>query len=162
MAPQVPSPVARSSGCRRTSPATAKIWTTANTSTTPYKVGIYDGETGAKVWDSGFFDVVTDAVVSFAMSGVALGQDRDYWRVFVANTNGATAALLSPEAPRHSGIFGISSGLLGGRSLGIPECAQFSITGGILPATMPGRSAASYAGGSSGTLPIIFLEGPAS
>lgn len=123
-----------------------------------YKFAIYPRGTGAaRLWESG---TVTSAAntwlnitVAFSVTG-----GTEYWFCVTAATTGTTAGFRSMPAPLASNFWGADAAPLGGRGLSLPVFAQFAVTSGAFPATLPAVAAAAYAAGTTGSVPFAWLD----
>lgn len=124
-----------------------------------YKFAIYRDSDKARVWESG---LVTSAVNTWlaitAGLPVILTANADYWFAVTVAGTGTTAGFRSAPAPLGTAFWGAPSAPFGLTSLGFPIYAQFPVTAGAFPVTMPNLVAAAYAGGATGTVPYAILS----
>jgi len=123
-----------------------------------YKFAIYPKAVGsARLWESGLVSTTANTWLNIS-AVVTLAANTEYWWCVTTTSTGTTAAFRTPAAPLHSAFFGASVAPLGARNLGLPEYAQFAVTAGAFPATLPSIVAAAYGAGSTGTVPIAFFD----
>lgn len=125
---------------------------------------IYPVGTGAaRLWQSATTTSAANAWVSFTgITGATLSANTNYWFCQLWNSTSTVIPFRTPPAPVHGNLFGASVAPLGGRSIGIREFAQFTISAGVFPATLPAIASAAYASTGNGSIPPAFLEGSAS
>jgi hypothetical protein len=126
-----------------------------------YKFAIYPVGAGAsRLWESG---TVTSAANTWnaITCSFSLAANTNYWWCVTVTTTGTTAGFRSPAAPTGTNMWGANAAPLGNRSMGLPTCAQFAVTSGAFPATLPSVAAAAYAGGTTGTVPFGYLDASA-
>jgi len=125
-----------------------------------YKFAIYRvGVGSAKVWDSG---TVTSAVNTWlnisAGLPITLTGGVKYWFCVTVVSTGTTAGFNSLGAPLGTTFWGADVAPLGARNLGLLVRAQFAVSTGVFPATLPAVAAAAYAAGTTGSVPFALLD----
>lgn len=125
-----------------------------------YKFAIYPVGTGTtKVWDSG---TITSAanVWNNITAGlpITLTAGTKYWWCVTAVSTGTTAGFRSEAAPLGTAYWGDAAAPIGNSSLGLPVYAQFAVSTGVFPTTLPTIAAAAYSGGTTGTVPFALLD----
>lgn len=81
-----------------------------------------------------------------------------YWFCITTSGTGTTAGFRSLAAPLNAAFWGADVAPLGARNLSFPVFAQFAVTAGAFPATLPAIAAAAYAGGTTGSVPFALLD----
>lgn len=122
-----------------------------------YKFAIYRASDNTRVWESGVVSSPANAWQTITLASLVLLANTDYWFCVTAAAVGTTAGYRSPSAPFAPALFGAGAAPLGNTSYGIPAYAQFAVTGGVFPATLPALAAAVYAGGATGSVPFAFV-----
>lgn len=128
-----------------------------------YKFAIYAvGAGSAKLWDSGTVTSAANAWLNIATGlPITLTAGTRYWFCVTAVTTGTTAGFRSMPAPLGTNFWGASAAPIGALSLSLPVCAQFAVTTGVFPATLPAIAAAAYSGGTTGSVPFALLDSSA-
>lgn len=115
---------------------------------------------GARVWQSGAQNTTNNVWLSISVTGVTLTAGTPYWFAVTCITGtGATNTFRCVPRPTNSVLYGADSGPLSALAIGIPELAQFAVTAGAFPSTLPALAAAS---GWTASVPFAFLIGSAS
>ena len=125
-----------------------------------YKFAIYAvGTSTAKLWDSGTVTTTANAWLNLT-SGlpITLTAGTKYWWCVTVVSTGTTAGFRSEAAPLGTNYWGDNVAPLGGTSLGLPVYAQFAVSTGVFPSTLPTIAAAAYAGGTTGSVPFALLD----
>ncbi|MCP9494283.1 MAG: hypothetical protein MSG64_07495 [Pyrinomonadaceae bacterium MAG19_C2-C3] len=121
------------------------------------RFAIYRAGDRVLVWDSGVTATATNAWLSFVTNFI-LAANANHWFSFSVSANGSTASFRTPPAPLSANQWGTDTAPLGDNDLGLPVLAQFAVTNGVFPAVMPALTAAAYAGGATGSVPVAFLS----
>ena len=131
-----------------------------------YQFAIYPAVAGsARLWQALQQPTLANAWMSVTANlPVTLVANTDYWFCAAPAATGTTVAFRTMDPPFHGAIFGADAEPLGGKlNLGIPVLAQFAITAGAWPTTLPAIAAAAYlTPGTSGGMVPVWLEGTAS
>jgi hypothetical protein len=129
------------------------------TVTALYRFAIYDATTLVRLWDSGNVTSAANAWLSITTGlPLILTGGSNYWFAVTTPSTGTVAAFRSPHAPVGTAFWGGPTTPLGTTSVGFPVFAQFAVTAGAFPVTMPALAAAAYAGGTTGTVPFAILS----
>lgn len=124
-----------------------------------YKFAIYPGGGGSKIWDSGTITTAANAWLNLTTGlPVTLIAGTKYWWCVTVVSTGTTAGFRSEAAPLGTNYWGAVAAPIGNSSLGLPVYAQFAVSSGIFPATLPTIVAAAYSGGTTGTVPMGWLD----
>lgn len=123
-----------------------------------YTMAMYKISTGARVWllDPANTTAATWTAITTGLP-ITIAADDPHWFGLGTKVTGTTAGLRSPASPIASSL-GVTTipGQLANYGV---RFAQVALTAGAWPTTLPALAAAAFAsGGSTGTLPIIFLE----
>lgn len=133
----------------------------AGASTNILNVAIYETSVGGnRLWTSGTFSTTTSAWLNITANlPVSLTANTNYW--FAISTTAASSTNVFNTLPvfNNAAFWGSASGNpLAGRSIGLPEYAQFATTSGSLPSTLGTLVDAAIGCG----VPVFYLEGTAS
>jgi len=125
-----------------------------------YKFAIYAvGAGNAKLWDSGTVTTAANTWLNIATGlPITLTAGTRYWFCVTAVTTGTTAGFRSMAAPLGTTFWGAAAAPIGALSLSLPVCAQFAVSVGVFPATLPAVAAAAYSGGTTGSVPFALLD----
>lgn len=128
--------------------------------TSLYKFAIYPvGSSTTKVWDSGTITTVANAWNNITAGlPITLTAGTKYWWCVTVVSTGTVAGFRSESAPLGTNYYGANVAPLGGTSLGLPVYAQFAVSTGVFPATLPAIAAAAYSAGTTGTVPFGYLD----
>lgn len=139
--------------------------------TNQYGFAIYRTTDGARLLDITVSTVANGwGVTNIASPFVQLDADTDYWLAVAARGTGTVAGMRSPSAPIHAAMFqrtGDSPFVLYEttpvlRRIGLADYAQITLaTASTFPATLPTLANPAYAGGTTGSVPFVFLQGTA-
>jgi hypothetical protein len=123
-----------------------------------YKFAIYPVGTGtSKLWDSGTVTTAANTWLNI-VTNFAITAGTQYWFCVTAVAVGTTAGFRSGPSPLGSTFWGANAAPVGGRALSIPVFAQFAVSTGVFPATLPSVAAAAYSGGTTGSVPFALLD----
>ncbi len=123
-----------------------------------YKFGIYPVGTGsAKLWDSGTVTTAANTWLN-TVTNFALTAGTQYWFCVTAVATGTVAGFRSGPAPLGTTFWGANAAPIGNRVLSIPVFAQFAVSTGVFPATLPVVAAAAYSNGTTGSVPFALLD----
>jgi hypothetical protein len=125
-----------------------------------YKFAIYPvGAGSAKTWDSGTVTTAANTWLDITTgTPFTLTAGVKYWWCVTVVSTGTTAGFRSEAAPLGTNFYGANAAPLGGTSLGLPIYAQFAVSTGVFPATLPAVAAAAYSGGTTGSVPFGYLD----
>jgi hypothetical protein len=125
-----------------------------------YKFAIYPVGTGqTKVWDSGTVTSAANTWLNIATGlPITLTAGTQYWFCVTAVATGAIAGFRSMAAPLGTNFWGADVAPIGNRALSLHVHAQFAVSTGVFPATLPAVAAATYSGGTTGTVPFALLD----
>jgi hypothetical protein len=124
-----------------------------------YKFAIYRDSDKAKIWESGLVTSALNTWLAITTGlPITLASDTDYWFAVTTPGTGTVAGFRSPHAPLAPAFWGAASAPFGNVSLGFPVFAQFTVTAGAFPVTMPAIAAAAYAGATTGSVPFAILS----
>ena len=128
--------------------------------TSLYKFAIYTvGTSTAKLWDSGTVTTVANTWLNLTTGlPITLTAGTKYWWCVTVVSTGTTAGFRSEAAPLGTNYYGANAAPLGGTSLGLSVYAQFAVSTGVFPETLPSIAAAAYAGGTTGSVPFGYLD----
>jgi hypothetical protein len=128
--------------------------------TSLYKFAIYPVGSGTtKIWDSGTVTTATNTWLNLTTGlPITLTAGTKYWWCVTAVSTGTTAGFRSEAAPLGTNYWGASAAPIGNSSLGLPVYAQFAVSTGVFPTTLPTIASAAYAGGTTGTVPFGLLD----
>lgn len=122
-----------------------------------YRFAIYDLLTGLKIWESNPFTTAANDWNALSINYEDFVADNDYLFCMTVVGTGTTSAFRSFPAPIHANYYSSFYSPLGNLSIGLPAYAQFNVSSGVFPATLPTINAAQYAGSDFGTIPLAFL-----
>jgi hypothetical protein len=124
-----------------------------------YKFAIYRVSDRVRIWESGPVSTAANTWLGITFNfPVTLAADTDYWFAVAVAGTGTVAGFRSSAAPLGTNFWGAASAPFGNVSHAFPVFAQFAVTGGAFPATMPVPVAAAYAGGTTGSVPFAILS----
>ncbi len=125
-----------------------------------YKFAIYPvGSSTSKLWDSGTVTTASNTWLNLTTGlPITLTAGTEYWWCVTVVGTGTTAGFRSEAAPLGTNYGGADVAPLGNSSLGLPVYAQFAVTSGVFPTTLPTIVAAAYAGGTTGAVPFGWLD----
>jgi hypothetical protein len=128
--------------------------------TSLYKFAIYAVGSGtAKLWDSGTVTSAANAWLNLTTGlPITLTAGTKYWWCVTVVNVGTTSGFRSEAAPLGTNFYGADAAPLGGSTLGLPVYAQFAVSTGVFPATLPTIAAAAYSGGTTGSVPFGWLD----
>jgi hypothetical protein len=123
-----------------------------------YKFAIYPVGTGSsKLWDSGLVSTAANVWNGMATS-TAITAGTQYWFCVTVVNTGTTAGFRSMPAPLGTAFWGANAAPVGNRALSIPVFAQFAVSSGVFPATLPTIASAAYSGSTTGSVPFALLD----
>lgn len=129
---------------------------------TAYAMAIYRESDGARIWIADPAATVA-ATWQSILTGlpITLAADTGYWLGLSAKTTGTTAGFRTPASPVASsiGVLTMPGNL---NAYGLARFAQVPLVAGAWPTTLPALAAAAFAsGGTTGSLPVVFLDNSA-
>lgn len=129
--------------------------------TNQFRFGIYPASAGSSLlWDSGTFTTVAGTWLNLtASTPFSLTANTDYYFCVATVSTGLTNTFNTLPSYSQTGFFGAAAAPLGGRSVGIPSLVQFTVSAGVLQATLPSVSAIAL---TTPSVPFVWLEGTAS
>lgn len=122
-----------------------------------YRFAIYDAVTGNRLWESGTVTTVANDWNTLSLSNLALDANKDYWFCMTVSGTGTTSAFRTFYATSHANFYGAANSPIGALSIGMAIFAQFAVSSGNFPTTLPALAAAAYATADTGSLPLAFL-----
>ncbi len=123
-----------------------------------YKLAIYPvGAGSSKLWDSGTVTTAANTWLNI-VTNFAITAATKYWFCVTAVSTGTVAGFRSGPASLGTTFWGADASPIGNRALSIPVCAQFAVSSGVFPATLPAIAAAAYANGTTGSVPFALLD----
>jgi len=124
-----------------------------------YKLAIYPvGLGSSKIWEATVNSAANTWMVYAGSGPFSLVAETKYWFCVTVTATGTTAGFRSLAAPLGTAFWSADNSVIGGRSFSLPVFAQFAVTGGAFPATLPAIVAAAYAAGTTGSVPFALLD----